>query len=189
MSKCLTLSLVILFVLSFSCTQDGGKNESSSPALEAEQDTTDENTWTEGEEAGFFEDVYYNNLLIIRYSEEAKNKATIRALQNFAAQTAQYHQGLNRQIEQRAGLSDFNPPEKVNDLALEHIREMEEKSGKEFDMAYLEVLSDIQDQMLLQYQKASEAAREQELRNWAEMILSNIKSHQLAVRELREEVE
>lgn len=188
MNKRIAYSLLVFLLFFFvACNQAGESRESDSPALEAEQEPIAKDTWTEGEEAGFFEDVYYNNLLIIRYSEEAEKKASKRALQNFAAQTAEYHQILNSRIEQMTEHSDFHLPEKVNDLAGEHLQEMQEKSGNEFDKAYLDVLSDIQDKLETQFREASESAMDPELRNWAEKILSNIKSHQLAVAELKEE--
>lgn len=189
MLRCIFL-IFISFAIITSCNQNDGNKESAQLTEEPEYEKLQEEGKLGQEGAVFLaEDIYYSNLLLIQYNEMAERKASIVALQNFAAQSAQYHRNMKQEIEQMAAQLNVDLPSELGNLVEEHIQEMEGKSGNEFDKVYLQVLNDIQEEMIRKYEEVSESITDRRFNNWLEKFISNTKAHQLAVNELLKEAE
>lgn len=187
MKQCkIFIFLVIFLALGVSCNQaDTSHKENLAHAEEVNQPTTEEHI--DAPEASFLDNAYRYNHILIRYNQEAASRAGKRAIQNFAGQSAEYHQNLKMEIEHMAEKHSLFLSSASERMDQEEIQELSKKSDKEFDIAYLQALEDVQSKMVEKYEGVASTASDNEIRNWATKIISNLKAHQTAVKELLEE--
>ena len=191
-----TFSLLSLIILSFflvACDSKPGKPESdpsssSDPSLkEKAKELVGENSWSAEDDTTFLKEAYRHNYKIIRLSQAAESKTKTMALKNFSGQSIQYYQNLNGQIElmgeKFTGFSPADPPEET-----EQLEDLREKKENEFDKAYLDLLASLINQQKDSFEKASEKAYSNTIRNWAAKITSNLRAHSTAVEELAEDL-
>ena len=185
MKSCkLIFFLAIFLALGVACNTDSSHKENVAQTEEVNQSTAEESL--DMPETGFLDDAYRHNSVLIRYNEEAANKASKRSIQNFASQSAKYHQVLKREMELMAEKYELSLPSASEDIDQEEFQELD-KSKKEFDIAYLEAIKEIQSRMVEIYEEVASTASDKEIRNWSTKIVSNLKAHQMAVQELLEE--
>lgn len=180
----INLLLASLLWLATACNQGASTDETREPAETVNEER--ETIAVDEEDAEFLLDAHSYNLLVVRYGQEAQQNASTPALQDFAAQSVQYHQNLNKEIEQLATERNVALPAVVGDDVEEHAMELREKEGRNFDEAYIDVLKDIQDNMIGQYGNAAEGAQDPEIQNWASNTLSDIRAHESTVQTLDE---
>lgn len=186
MKSCKSIIFLAIFLaLGISCNTDSSHKENVAQTEEVNQSTAKESQ--DIPEMGFLNDAYRYNNVLIRYNEEAANKASKRTIQNFASQSAKYHQVLKREMEHMAGKYGLSLPSASEDIDQEEIQELDKKNQQEFDIAYLKALEDIQSKMVEKHEEVASTASDKEIRNWSTKIASNLKAHQMAVQELLEE--
>lgn len=188
MKTYLNLLFASLLCIAVACDQQGASNdETKEPAEEVNEDY--ERLRVEEDDASFLVDAYSYNSMIVRYGQEAMQKASTPAMQDFASQSVEYHQSLNNEIETLASERNVALPAVVGEDVEERAREMREKEGRDFDEAYLNVLESIQDNMIGNYEDAAEGADDEEIRNWASRTLPDIRAHEQTVETLDERIE
>lgn len=188
MKMYVNLMLASLLCMAVACNNEGASNqETKEPAEEVNEDY--ERLRAEEDDASFLVDAYSHNSMIVRYGQEAMQKASTPALKDFASQSVQYHQNLNSEIETLAQERNVALPAVVGEDVEEHAREMSEKEGKDFDDAYIEVIGGIQGNMIGQYEDAAEDASDEEIRSWASRTLPDIKAHEQTVETLDERID
>lgn len=189
------LSLLLLISLSgflFACDSNPGRRESdtslSAPSLEeGAKDLAGEEVWNAEDDANFLREAYKHNLQIIRLCEVAESLSNTAALRNFAGQSVQYYKNLNGQIELMGGKFSTSPDTTTAEES-EKLRGLQEKRGKDFEVAYLKQLGKLIDQQNDIFEEASEKAYNNTIRNWAAKITSNLNAHSTAVEELAEDL-
>lgn len=183
------LFLTGILGLTMACNQEGASNEDTKePAEEVNEELVEAHSWLEEEDAAFLVDVYSYNLMIIRYSELAMQEAGTPALQDFATRSVLFHQKLNEEIEGMARTKTIALPAQVGENVEHFVQELKGKEGDAFDEAYVNVLGDIQDKKVNQYEEAADDAYDMNLRNWASRTLPTIKAHALTVEELADRI-
>lgn len=180
--------------LFLSCNPDSGRSNASGNEEEVSRSLP-----VEGEETikdpeqdyAYLADARQKNALLIRLNQMAAEKAATLSLRDFARQSVQYHQNLQNETELMAEKYSIPlppVPENQDQQEIKELTELAEKEGTDFDIAYLQTIEDLEGKMLKAYQEGSESAPDQNLRNMAVKTISNLKAHQLAVKELLEEI-
>lgn len=187
MKTYVNLLLAFLLCMATACNQGASNDETKEPAEEVNEEL--EVMKAPEEDAEFLVDAYSYNIMMVRYGQEAMQNASTPALQDFANQSVQYHQDLSKEIEQLASERNVALPAVVGEDVEERARQLRDKEGKEFDEAYINVLNDIQDKMIGQFEDAAEGAEDTEIRNWASQTLPDIRAHEQSVEDLEERID
>ena len=171
-----------------SCKPDsGGHDRSGNQEKVNGQEAVEEMKNGQEPDYAFLADAYQYNSQLIRLNELAADKAGTLTLRDFARQSVQYHLNLQKETEQIAKKYSINLPSEPEDQAQQLKEELSGKEGTKFDMAYLKAIKELENKMLKEYEEGSASAPGQAIRNQAEKTISNLKAHQLAIKELLEE--
>lgn len=151
-------------------------NEASAQGWDAKQDAT------------FLVEAYSYGIMLMQYSELALLKAQTPALKSFVEQSATWHKKLNDEIKQIAAQKEVELPEVPGDDVQRYMDKLSALPPAEFEPQYLKVISDIQRNMISQYETASDEAMDMNTRNWAAQTLPYMQAHAQAVEELKENI-
>jgi putative membrane protein len=170
-----------------SCDRGSSNTQTKERALQLSEASSE--SWDARQDAAFLIDAYSYGLMIIRYSELAFEKAQSPAAKSFAEQSASWHKKLNNEIEQMAQHKEVVLPDAEGEDVQHYFDKLNKLSSAQFEKEYLQVLSDIQDNMIKQYQIASDEALDMNMRNWASQTLPYMQAHAQAVSELMDQLE
>jgi putative membrane protein len=182
------LLLGSLIGVAIACSQEGaGNEETKAPVAEANEALVEDRSRLE-EDAAFLVEVYSYNLMISDYGEQAKQKASTPALQDFATHSILFHEKLNKEIADMAAAKGITLPAGIGKDVQQHIEKLKGKEAKAFDKAYLNVLAKIQDDLVSKYEEVAGGAYDEDFKNWASHTLPSIKAHALTTEELEKKV-
>lgn len=182
----LFISLIVGLLIA--CDQSVRKKNPTAPVEELNEEVTGGVGWTKEGDAEFLQDAFRYSRRIIRFGLLARDKATYPELRGFAEKSVKYHRKMNADIEEMAKKLEVPLPGVVGQEVSRRIQEMEEMEGEEFDKTYVSVLDDIQVEKIIRFEEAEAHAHNTSIREWASERLPEIKSHELSLDELKDEV-
>lgn len=188
MLRFIPVFLTFTGTLLLSCNPDSGGHDRSGNQEKVNGQEAAEKKNDQEPDYAFLADAYRYNSQLIRLNELAAAKAGTLSLRDFARQSAQYHLNLQKETEQIAKKYSIILPSEPEDQTQQLKEELAGKEGTKFDMAYLKAIKELENKMLKEYEEGSASAPDQAIRNQAEKTISNLKAHQLAIKELTEEI-
>lgn len=124
----------------------------------------------------FVKEAALANLTEIELGREALKNAANEDVRRFGQRMIDDHSKAQSDLKAAAG-SSFDVP---NELDAEH-RSMVEKharlSGQEFDRAYLEMMVDDHSRVIREFERASESAKDRDIRDFASRTLPVLREH------------
>jgi putative membrane protein len=135
---------------------------------------------TEAAQGGLFE---------VRLGELAAQRSQNPEVQEFGKRMAVDHGQANDTLMEIAGQKGIELPQTLSDDAQETYEDFQERSGEDFDEAYMdEMVSDHEDDVDA-FESYVEDAEDSELRSFAEQTLPTLKEHLQLARQTQERVE
>ncbi|AHM61304.1 outer membrane protein [Flammeovirgaceae bacterium 311] len=180
---CTALAAAVLLA---SCDSGSSNEQTKETALRLSEASAE--SWDARQDAAFLIEAYSYGLMIVRYSELALEKAQSPTAKSFAEQSATWHKKLNNEIEQMALHKEVALPDAEGANVQRYLEKLNKFSSPRFEQEYLLVLSDIQSNMMHQYEIASDEAMDMNMRNWASQTLPYMQAHAQAVNELQDQL-
>lgn len=165
-----------------SCESGSSNTQTKEKALQRNETAAE--GWDAKQEATFLVEAYSYGLMLSQYNELALLKAQTPALKSFVEQSATWHKKLNDEIKQMAVQKEVELPEVPGDDVQRYMDKLSALPPAKFEPQYLKVISDIQRNMISQYETASDEAMDMNTRNWAAQTLPYMQAHAQAVDEL-----
>lgn len=106
----------------------------------------------------------------------AQEKASSPAVKEFAKQLEQDHQGANDRLQQLAQDKDLDLPQMAGTEGQEMKQQMENKSGRQFDQAWLQHQVEHHQKDIAEFQKAANSS-DPDVRNFAGQTLPKLQEH------------
>jgi putative membrane protein len=134
------------------------------------------------EDADWAAKVANANMTEIELSKVAQDKATSQRLKDFASMMVTDHTKAGDQLKQMAATKNITLPANLDDKSQKKLDNLNKKSGKDFDKAYIDdMLGDHKDAVDA-FQKGSNDLQDADLKNFAMQTLPTIQMHQDSIK-------
>ena len=124
----------------------------------------------------------------VRLGELAQQQAESQEAQQFGQRMVEDHGQANEQLKQIAEQKGIELPQELPDDAQQLRDELQQKSGAEFDQAYMDEMVSDHEEDIEEFEDYVESAQDPDLRNFAEQTLPTLREHLELARQTQEQV-
>ena len=167
------------------------------PALAQQQDTTGqqqqppaqagEQQQLAQEDMEFARKAAEGGLKEVRLGELAQ-QAAAEEVKQFGQRMVEDHGRANEELKQIADQKGIELPQEMPDDAQQLYDELQQKSGAEFDQAYMDEMVSDHEEDIEEFESYVESAQDPDLRTFAEQTLPTLREHLELARQTREQV-
>lgn len=129
------------------------------------------------DDAGFVTRAAEDGMYEVRLSTDAQTKTTNAGVKKLAAHMQQAHEKANKQLAELAAKKSITVPSVIAQGKVDDINRLLEKSGNDFDKAFVEELSDKHEKAIRLFEDASKDVKDGELRAWFSKTLPELRNH------------
>lgn len=123
---------------------------------------------TKAAEAGLYE---------VKITSSGKTKATSASVKKLAEHMEEAHEKLNQQLAELATKKNVTIPTALNESKEKDIAKIMEKTGNDFDKAFVDELIDKHEKSIDLFEKTAEHAQDPEVKDWFSKTLPELRSH------------
>lgn len=166
--------------------------ESANESNEVKQDSA-ENTAPADTQAGmvseadskFAVSAASGGMMEVQLGELAQQKATSQKVKDFGAMMVRDHTKANDELKALAIQKNITLPPAPGEDHMEHIKNLTEKSGKDFDKAYVDMMVDDHEKDVKKFEECSKDGKDADLKAFAAKTLPTLQQHLDAVKKLK----
>jgi len=118
----------------------------------------------------------------IELSKLAQTKATAQRVKDFANMMVTDHTAASDKLKALAAAKSITLPDKLSDDSQKKLDDLNKKSGKDFDKAYINDMLDGHKNAVDKFQKGSADLQDSDLKNFASQTLATIQMHQDSIK-------
>jgi len=169
-----TFLFLIVFFLSFSCSNKKAEDtkEVAEEQNEAKFDDTNLEDVTE-----FAVNAADAGMMEVQAGSLALTKASSPKVKEFAQTMIDDHTKANEELKALAQGKNISLPPSLSDKCQKKYNDLMEKSGKDFDKAYADVMVKDHKDVVDMFKKASDDAKDPDLKSWATEKLPALQHH------------
>lgn len=166
--------------------------ESANESNEVKQDSADHNETTTAvstvseEDSKFAVEVASGGLMEVQLGELAQQKASSQQVKDFGKMMVNDHSKANDELKSIAGAKNITLPPAPGEDHMKHIKDLTEKSGKEFDKDYMKMMVDDHENDIDKFEKCSKDAKDPELKAFASKTLPTLREHLASAKKIRD---
>ena len=127
-------------------------------------------------------DVANGGMTEIELSKLAQTKATSQRLKDFANMMVTDHTAASDKLKQIAATKNITLPDKLSDDSQKKLDNLNKKSGKDFDKAYMDDMLAGHKNAVDKFKKGSSDLKDTDLKNFAAQTLPTIQMHQDSIK-------
>lgn len=121
----------------------------------------------------------------VKMGELAQQKASSADVKDFGALMVKDHTAVNEIAKSLAGQKNITLPATVGDDEQKMIDNLSQKSGKDFDKAYVDMMVDDHEKDVSGFEKASSDLKDTDIRAFAATTLPTLKTHLEKIRAIK----
>ena len=167
-------AIIVIFIITMSSCSSK-KAEDTKEVAQEHNDAKFDNA-TE-KDAQFLVSAAEINLAEIQLGQIAQKSGMMTAVKNLGKMMEQGHTKALTDLEALAGKKQITVPMSLTDEGKEAARKLEDKTGKDFDKAYCDMMVTGHKDAISKFEKASTDATDPEIREWALGMLPALRSH------------
>ena len=122
-------------------------------------------------------EAYAGNLYEIKVSENAAMNATDPEVKRIAGMMVEAHSKMNTDVASLASQKNVTLPTDLSDDQRKDIEKLTEKTGLDYDKAYVSDLKDKHESTVKMLEKVSDKCDDPEIKNWATTSLPEVRHH------------
>lgn len=198
MKKLSFIAVAFIALFSFQACNDAGSDdaiESANESNEVKQDSA-ENTGTNKpaastvseEDSKFAVEAASGGMMEVQLGELAQQKASSQQVKDFGAMMVRDHSKANEELKSIALNKNITLPPAPGEDHMDHIKNLSEKSGKEFDKDYMKLMVKDHDDDIDKFEKCSKDAKDAELKAFAEKTLTTLREHHNAAKKINDAI-
>ena len=155
-----------------SCSND--HKDSKEMAQEANDNKFDKK---DEKDADCLVNAYSSNLYEIKVSENAALNASSAEVKKLAAMIVEAHTKMNKDVTALADKKQVTLPTTLTDEQRGHIEKLAEKTGMDYDKAYVEMMKDKHEDAIKTYEKDADKCVDTDIKMWASETVPEVRSH------------
>ncbi|MBL7696856.1 MAG: DUF4142 domain-containing protein [Chitinophagaceae bacterium] len=196
MKKIWTLALVCSTLTGFVACNNAGSDDaikSANESNEVKQDSA-ENMAPDNSAAGvvseqdskFAVEAASGGMLEVQLGKLAQQKASSQKVKDFGALMVRDHTNANDELKALAIKKNITLPPAPGEEHMNHIKELTDKSGKEFDKDYIDMMVSDHEEDVKKFEDCSQNGNDAELKAFAAKTLPTLREHLNAVKKIQE---
>ncbi|MEO6302131.1 MAG: DUF4142 domain-containing protein [Bacteroidia bacterium] len=174
LKKITTCVTVLGLALTFA-TSCSDKNKDSKEVAEETNEANLNNKQEKGAEE--LVNAYSANMFEIKASENAASNATTAEVKKIATMMIAAHGKMNLDVEKLAVSKSVTLPTDLTDDQRKDLEKLTEKSGIDYDKAYISKMKDNHEDALKMLEKISEKCDDAEIKTWAQTSMPEVSKH------------
>jgi len=184
------LICIILIAGMMACKNNQKDRDSISIAKEANRDKADKGSnipmnkdtvaatmAVEKADANFAVEAANGNMTEVQLGELAKTKAVNSRVKKFGSMMITDHMELNEHLQKIARTKNISLPQALSDDAKKDIDNLNKKTGRDFDRAYMHMMLTDHKKDVSEFEKAAKDCKDPELKNFIEKALPVMMKH------------
>ncbi len=116
-------------------------------------------------------------LLEVELGQMAQMKAQHPRVKNFASMMVRDHSKANEELKTLASTKNITLPTVMGDEHKNHLKDVSDKSAKDFDRAYMDMMVEDHEEDVKKFEKAANDAQDADLKAWAAKTLPVLRGH------------
>lgn len=164
-------ALSLIFTLTTSCSNTKDEKEVAEEVNEANLDKKEEKG------AQHLVDAYSGGMFEIKASENAALNASSPEVKKIATMMVEAHGKMNLEIEKLANTKGVTLATDLTDDQRKELEKLTEKTGIDYDKAYISKMKDKHEDALSMLNKVSEKCDDAEIKAWAQTTAPEVSSH------------
>ena len=124
----------------------------------------------------------------VKLGELAQQKATSQKVKEFGSMMVHDHSAVNDKVKTLAAQRNVTLPTAVSEESQREINECSEKSGSEFDKAYIAAMVKKHEATIDMYENAANDAKDVEVKSFIDNTLPKVKEHLDNAKAIRKEL-
>jgi putative membrane protein len=141
------------------------------------KDTVAETMAVERADANFAVEAANGNMIEVQLAGLAKTKAVNSRVKKFAAMMITDHMKLNEDLQKIASAKNISLPQALSDEGKKDIDNLNKKTGKDFDRAYMHMMLADHKKDVSEFEKAAKDCKDPELKSFIEQALPVMRKH------------
>jgi putative membrane protein len=189
MKKLSFIAVACLAVFGFQACNDGDSDDaikSANESNEVKQDSNQAASTVSEEDSKFAVEAASGGMMEVQLGELAQQKASSQAVKNFGSMMVRDHSKANDELKALAGNKNITLPPAPGEDHMDHIKKLSEKSGKEFDKDYINMMVDDHQDDIDKFEKCSKDAKDPELKAFADKTLPKLREHLAAAKKIKD---
>lgn len=196
MKKIWIVALVCSTAFGFVACNNAGSDdaiESANESNEVKQDSAENIAPADNapgviseEDSKFAVDVASGGMFEVQLGKLAGQKAASQKVKDFGAMMVRDHTKVNDELKALAMKKNITLPPAPGEEHMEHIKKLTEKSGKEFDKDYIDLMVKDHEKDVEKFEKCSKDAKDADLQAFASKTLPVLREHLDSVKKLKE---
>ena len=192
--------LVLGGALSFAACQGTGDNttDSDTTAIEAAPDNTrvddnnadtlsGTNTTLDNNTRDFVVEAASGGMMEVELGQLAQQKASTQRVKDFGAMMVRDHSKANEELKAVVS-GKLDVPATMQEKHQGHINDLREKTGTEFDRAYIKMMVDDHEKDIKKFEDISKNSKDPAVVNFANNTLPTLKTHLSEAKSIRDEL-
>lgn len=163
--------LSLAFALTTSCSNEKDSKEVAEEVNEENLNRKDEKS------AEHLVEAYSGGMFEIKASENASLNASTAEVKRIAAMMVEAHGKMNLDIEKLAASKSVVLPQDLTDDQRKDLEKLTEKTGVDYDKAYISKMKDKHEDALSKLNKISDKCDDAEIKSWAQTTAPEVSSH------------
>ena len=173
------ISLILMLALSawtFGACNNEAKDDSVEKAEEANE-AKESTTTVKEDDSEFLVEAASGGMMEVEAGQLAATKAQNPRVKAFASMMVEDHTKANEELKALASGKSITLPTAVGEDHQKHITELREKSGMDFDKAYMKMMVDDHNDDVEDFQSASNNAKDESVKAFAAKTLPVLRMH------------
>jgi len=171
------VSLVfMLFVAAFGFQACNNEN-TETDTVENAKEQNEENAAVAEDDSKFMVKAASGGMMEVELGQMAQQKAQNQRVKDFGAMMVRDHTQANNEMKALAANKNVTLPPTMGEDHQKHVQDMNEKAGKDFDKAYMNMMVDDHQKDIDDFEKASNNGNDADVKAFASKTLPVLRTH------------
>lgn len=182
------LAISFSFAL-IACGNQGTRENQAdgSDSVEMNENATGDGTMDNGNnDQDFMEEAAQSGLLEVELGRYAQQSATNSRVKNFAAMMVKDHTKANDDLKALAATKNVTLPTTLDEKHMDHMNDMREKKGAEFDREYMNHMVDMHEKDVDKFKRQAENGTDPDIKAFAAKTLPVLLMHQDSAKNIKD---
>lgn len=177
MKKLVILSATFLAVWMTQSCGDGAKNPQTEKPVDSAQNINETVKPVDEKSSQFAVDAANAGMKEVAMGKLAQEKAQSERVKAFGTMMVNDHTKAGDELKALAEKKSITLPAELSTDDKKHIDDMAKKTGKDFDKSYIGMMVDGHENVVSEFEKASDNVTDEDLKTWARNTLPTLKAH------------
>ncbi|MDX5348050.1 MAG: DUF4142 domain-containing protein [Hymenobacteraceae bacterium] len=189
--KKITSAGFIALTLCFGFACDGTKEDSVEQAQETNEQKFEDTAREErkDDQSEFMTKAASGGMMEVELGKMAQEKAQTQEVKDFGAMMVKDHSAANEELKQLAAQKNITLPDSMSEGHMDHVKELREKTGMDFDKAYMSLMVEDHQEDVEMFEEAANNMQDADVKAFASKTVTTLRQHLDKAKQVKEKVD